>query len=87
MDSHQVWKDNRVFEGAGDPDQIQRILIHADLTSKTGGIVAAEERSAIRIHTYAEVSHPYLQLSRADYVCNGRCDTWIDLGRIEDWRI
>ncbi|KAB8659307.1 hypothetical protein FH972_026196 [Carpinus fangiana] len=41
----EIGEDDAVLEGAGDPDQVQRILVDSDLCCKARGIVAAEERS------------------------------------------
>ena len=30
-DLHQVWEDNRVFELTCEPDEVQRVLVHAHL--------------------------------------------------------
>jgi hypothetical protein len=39
--SHEIWEDNAVLERACHPDQIQWILIYANLTGQTARIVAA----------------------------------------------
>ena len=81
--SHEVGKDDAIFECTGDPDQVQGILIHADLAREAGRVVAAQERSSVRIDADPEVADPDFQLGLADDVGYGGRDPRVDLRGIE----
>lgn len=65
-DLHQVGEHNHILKLARQPNQIQRILINADLVRQTRRIVAAEPGSAIGVDADAEESHARLELRPAD---------------------
>lgn len=83
MYSHEVRKDNAIFECTGNPNQIQGILIHADLAREAGRIVATQERSSVRIDTDPEVPDPDFQLGLADDIRYCGRDPRVDLCGIE----
>lgn len=77
--SHQVREDDAILERTGHPDQIQRILIDADLARQAAGVVAAQERASVWVDADAKISHPHFQLCLADDVRYGCGDSWVDL--------
>ena len=79
MHVHEVGEDDVGLERAGDPDEIQWILIDADLSCQTAGIVAAQPSSTVRVDADAKVADAGLQLGMADDVGNGRRDAGVDL--------
>ena len=80
---HEVWKDDAVLKGTGDPYQIEGILIHADLACQTRCVVTAQERSSVWVDAYPEVSDSDLELCLAHNICYGGRDAWIDLRGIK----
>ncbi len=83
--SHQIWEDYAVFECAGDPDEIQWILIDTNLACETAGIIAAQEGATVCIDADAEIAHSDFELRLSDNVRYGCRDSRIDLCRIEGW--
>ena len=59
MNLHEVGENNTILERTRDPDQIQRILVHAYLSCQTARIVTAQERPSVWIYADAEIAHPY----------------------------
>ena len=84
---HEVGKDDRIFECARHPYQIQRILIHRHLPRQRTSIVAAQERPSVRVYADTEVSYPHLQSCSANDIRYRRRYPWVYLCGIEDWRI
>jgi len=84
-DLHKVWKYDIVLESVGDPDQVQRVLVDADLLCQECCIVGAEERSAVGVDAQAEVSYSHLEHGLSDDVGDGGCDAGIHLCRIICW--
>ena len=60
VDIHEIWEDNAVLECTRNPNQVERILVNANLACQTRGIVATQECSSIWIDTYPEVADPDL---------------------------
>lgn len=79
--AHQVGKDNHVFELARKPDEVERILVHADLVGKRRCVVGAQPRAAIGVDADAKVADTGLQVGGADNVADGGVDVVVDLGR------
>lgn len=78
----QIGEDNAILEGAGNPDQVQRILIDVDLLGESGGIVGAQEVTAVGIDADAEVADAHLEDSATDDVGDSSSDTRVDLRRV-----
>ena len=85
VDLHEIWKNNAILERARHPNQIQRILIHANLLCKRRRVVAAEEISPRRIDAKSKVSDSDFEKCTADDVCYCGGDTWIHLSGIVGW--
>lgn len=85
--SQQVGKDDAILERLGDPDQVQRVLVDADLLGEQRGVVGAEEAAAVWVHTDAEVADADLELRGADEVGNGRAHARVDLRRVVGRRV
>ena len=62
-------------------------MVHADLVGQEGGVVRAEEGSAVGVDADAEVSHPDFQLSPADDIRYGGCNARVDLRRAVRGRV
>lgn len=84
---HQIWEHYAVLERAGDPDEIQWVLIDTDLACETAGIVAAQEGATVCINADTEIAHSDFKLRLSHNICNRCCDSRVDLCRIEYWRI
>ena len=84
---HQVRENDVVLERAGHPDQVQRVLIDRDLRRQRAGVVAAQERAAVRVDADAEVADAHLELGVADDVGDRRRHARVDLRRVEDGRV
>lgn len=59
--SHQIWKDDHILELAGEPDQIQRILINAHFVCQRRCIVTTQPSPAIRVDAYSKKPNPCRQ--------------------------
>lgn len=77
--SHEVWEHHTVLEGVGDPDQVQWILIDADLFGEKCRVVRAEVTSSVGLYAEAEVSYSDLKICSPDDVAECCCDAWVDL--------
>lgn len=78
VDLQKIGEHDGIFECVRDPDQVQRILVDVDALCECGGIVGAEER-AVGVGAEAKVSDTHFELSPADNVGDGGCDTGINL--------
>lgn len=87
QDLHQIREHDLVLERLCDPDQVQRVLIDADLLRQQRRIVRAQKRSTVGVDAQSKVSHSYLEHSLANDVGYRRCDPRIHLGRVVRWRI
>lgn len=84
---HQIWEDYAVFERAGDPDEIQGVLIDTDLACETAGIVAAQKGATVCVDADAEVAYSDLKLRLSYDVRYGCGDSRVDLGWVEYGRV
>ncbi len=78
MDLHQIREDNHVLKLARNPNQIQRILIHANLVRQHRRIITAKPCPAIWVNTDTEVAHSSFQGGAADDV--GYCGVHAEVG-------
>lgn len=83
----EVGEDDGVFERAGHPNQVKRVLIDADQICKRGRILVTHPCSAICFDTDAEVSNSYSKVGVVYYVGNGGRHARVDLHRAENRRI
>lgn len=83
-DLQQVRKHHTILERLRDPDQIQRILVYADLFREEGDVVGAEEAAAVRVDADAKVAHPHFEHGVADEVGDCGCDARVDLCGVVD---
>lgn len=67
---------------ASQPNQVERVLIDADLLSQCRGIVRAQPGTSIWIDTDAKVAHARLKLSVAGQGLELRVLGKVDLGRV-----
>merc|ERR1719282_780169 len=81
-DDEQIREDDLVLERLGDPDQVQRILVNADLLREQSGVVGAEEATAVRVDADAEVADADFEHRLSDNVGDGGCDAGVDLCRV-----
>lgn len=80
---HQIRENDRVLERARDPDEVQRVLIDADLAGERAGVVRAQEGAAVRVDADAEVADADFELGAADDGGDGVGDARVDLGGVE----
>ncbi len=84
---HEIRKNNRVLKGTSDPDQVQRILIDADLAGERAGVVRAQKGAPVRVDADAEVADAHFELGAADDVGDGRRHARVDLRRVVGGRV
>ena len=77
----EIGENDGVLECRCNPDQVQWILIDVDALRKSGSIVRAEE-STVCVCAQSEVSNADFQCCLSNNVCDGRCNTRIDLCRV-----
>ena len=81
-DLQEIREDDLVLERLGDPDQVQRVLVDADLLGEQSGVVGAEEATAVRVDADAEVADADFEHRLSDNVGDSGCDAGIDLCRV-----
>lgn len=80
--SHEVGEHDRVLELAGEPDEVQGVLVDRDLLGEGGGVVGAQPAAAVRVDADAEVAHAGLQVGVAREAVDGGVGGVVDLGRV-----
>lgn len=85
IDLHQVWENHVILESIGDIDQVQRILVYADLLGEQSSVIAAEETVSVGCDAEAEIAHSYFEHGFSDDV-GYRCrHAWVHLCRVVHW--
>ncbi len=84
---HEVRKHNAVLERARNPDQVQRVLVDADLRCQRARVVAAQPRAAVGVDADAEVADPGLERGSAHEILDRACHARVHLRRVVHGRI
>ena len=82
FDLQEVRKHDAILERLGHPDEVQRVLVDADLLREQSGVVGAEEAAAVRVDADAEVADADFEHRLSDNVGNSGCDAGVDLCRV-----
>ena len=86
-DLQQIGKDNHVLELAGQPEEVQRVLVHRHLVCQRRRVVTAQPGAAVGAHADAKVAHAGLEAGAAHDVGNGIVDVVVDLCCIRHGRV
>lgn len=76
---HEVRKHHHILELTCQPDQVERILVDADLLSQGRGVIRAQPRTAIWIYANAKVAHTGLEARITRDALNLGVDGIVDL--------
>ena len=87
ISSHQIRKDDAILKGTGHPDQVQRVLINADLGGQATGVVTAQPCPAVGVDADAKVTHSSFQVRSTHNVGDGLGDTRVHLSGVVYRRI
>lgn len=85
--SHQVGKDNHVLELAGQPDEVEGVLVDRDLLGQGGGVVGAQPGAAVRVDADAEEAHAGLEVGVACDAGELGVGRIVDLCRVRVWGV
>ena len=80
-DDEKVWEDDRALERLSDPDEVERVLVDRDEVCKSCCVLIAQPSGSSSSYADSEVSHSYVEVGITNDVCNGCCDSGIDLCR------
>lgn len=84
---HQIRENNHILELRGEPDQIQRVLVDADLLRQSRGIVRAQPGAAVRVYADAKEADAGLQSRVARDALDLGEDGVVDLRCVWHWRV
>lgn len=87
FDLQEVRKHDAILERLGHPDEVQRVLVDADLLREQRRVVGAQEAAAVRVDADAEVADADLELRGADEVGDGGADARVDLRGVVGGRV